>query len=175
MPIITLDNSNTILIPAELVERLGLKPGNRLNAEADGEGRLLLTPLPAPLPVPSAFKEAVKGKNLATPFQFIKGAGPKLAEALARKGLNTAEDALYLLPNRYEDRRELRSVARLRPGFTEVFHAGVLSADSVATRGGRRFFEAIVGDESGSITLKWFHYNQAWMKKAWKPQKNKSG
>jgi len=172
MPIITLDDKNSISIPAEMIERLALKPGSRLNLEVDGEERLVLTPLPAPAPPapdPSTFREAVKGKNLATPLQFIKGAGPKLAEALARKGINTTEDALYLLPNRYEDRRELRAVAKLRPGFVEVFHAEVISADAVATRGGRRFFEAIVGDESGSITLKWFHYNPAWMKKAWKP------
>ena len=132
MPVITLDDTNRLKLPAELIERLGLKPGSRLNVEADGAGRLLLTllpapasaPAPAPAPVPAtpappAFREAVKGKNLATPLQFIKGAGPKLAEALARKGLNTAEDALYLLPNRYEDRRELRTVAKLRPGFVE--------------------------------------------------------
>jgi ATP-dependent DNA helicase RecG len=176
MPVITLDDTNRLNLPAEFLERLGLRPGSHLNVEADEAGRLVLTPLPAPepapappAPAPSAFREAVKGKNLATPLQFIKGAGPKLAEALARKGLNTAEDALYLLPNRYEDRRELRTVAKLRTGFVEVFHAEVLSADSVATRGGRRFFEAIVGDASGSITLKWFHYNPAWMKKAWKP------
>ena len=174
MPVITLDDTNRLNLPPELIERLGLKPGSRLNVEADGEGRLVLTPIPEPVPAlappaPSAFREAVQGKNLATPLQFIKGAGPKLAEALARRGLNTAEDALYLLPNRYEDRRELRTVAKLRAGFVEVFHAEVLSADAVATRGGRRFFEAIVGDESSSITLKWFHYNPAWMKKAWKP------
>ncbi len=176
MPVITLDDTNRLNLPAELLERLGLKPGSHLNVEADEAGRLVLTPLPAPepapappAPAPSALREAVKGKNLATPLQFIKGAGPKLAEALSRKGLNTAEDALYLLPNRYEDRRELRTVAKLRTGYIEVFHAEVLSADAVATRGGRRFFEAIVGDASGSITLKWFHYNPAWMKKAWKP------
>ena len=176
MPVITLDDTNCLNLPTELLERLGLKPGSHLNVEADGAGRLVLTPIPAlepapapPTPAPSALREAVKGKNLATPLQFIKGAGPKLAEALSRKGLNTAEDALYLLPNRYEDRRELRTVARLRPGYIEVFHAEVLSADAVATRGGRRFFEAIVGDANGSITLKWFHYNPAWMKKAWKP------
>jgi ATP-dependent DNA helicase RecG len=176
MPVITLDDTNRLNLPAELLERLGLKPGSHLNVEADEAGRLVLTPIPAPepapappAPAPSALREAMKGKNLATPLQFIKGAGPKLAEALSRKGLNTAEDALYLLPNRYEDRRELRTVARLRPGYIEVFHAEVLSADAVATRGGRRFFEAIVGDANGSITLKWFHYNPAWMKKAWKP------
>ncbi|HTP66004.1 MAG TPA: ATP-dependent DNA helicase RecG [Geobacteraceae bacterium] len=192
MPVIILDDNNGINLPAEFMEHLGLKAGCRLNLEADGEGRLVLTPLPAPAPAsapvpaptqsitsahkpapaapgPSSFSEAVKGKNLSTQLRFVRGAGPKMAEALARKGINTVEDALYLLPNRYEDRRELRAVAKLRPGLVEVFHARVISADVVATRGGRRFFEAIAGDESGTITLKWFNYNPAWMKKAWRP------
>jgi ATP-dependent DNA helicase RecG len=157
MPIITLDDKNRIDLPAELLKHLGLKQGSRLNVEADGAGRLVLTPLPAPdlaQPAPSSSLEAVKRNNLATQLQDIKGAGPKLAEALARKGINTAEDALYLLPNRYEDRRELRMVAKLRLGYIEVFHAEVLSANSVATRGGRRFFEAIVGGR------KWKHYSE---------------
>ena len=92
MPVITLDDTNRLILPAELLERLGLKPGCRLNVEADVAGRLVLTPLPAPepapappAPAPSALREAVKGKNLATPLQFIKGAGPKLAETLAQE------------------------------------------------------------------------------------------
>jgi ATP-dependent DNA helicase RecG len=173
MPIITLDDKNRLIIPSELLDRLGLKAGSRLSMERDGEGRLVLTPIPEPppaaAPVPSLFRETVDRKNLETAIQYVKGAGPKLAEALAKKGLATVEDLLYLLPNRYEDRRELRTIARLRPGTVEVFHGQVLSADAVATRGGRRFFEAIVTDGNGSISLKWFHFNPAWMKKAWQP------
>src|SRR5512141_3225354 len=105
MPVITLDDKNGINLPPELLERLGLKPGCRLNLETDG-GRLVLTPLPTPVSVPvqsepatSVFREAARGKNLTTPLQFVKGAGPKLAAALARKGIVTVMDALYLLPN----------------------------------------------------------------------------
>ena len=174
MPFITLDDTNRLNLPAEILRRFGLKPGSRLSLEADNEGRLVLTPIKEPVAAgetgaASSFRGSVHEKTLATPLRYVKGAGPKLAEALARKGTNTVEDALYLLPNRYEDRRELRRVAKLRPGLVEVFAAEVVSADAVSTRGGRRFFEVIVRDESAAITLKWFNYNPAWMKKAWRP------
>jgi ATP-dependent DNA helicase RecG len=128
----------------------------------------VLTPLPEPAAAPASLHESINRKNLETSIQFIKGVGPKLAEALARKGVHTAEDALYLLPHRYEDRRELRTVATLRPGHTEVFAGEVLSADLAVTKGGKRFFEVLVGDGSGSIVFKWFHYNLAFIKKTWK-------
>lgn len=172
MPTIIIDDTNRLTIPSELLDRLGFKAGSRLNVERDGEGRLVLTPLTEPAataPVPSSLRETIDRKNLDTAVRFVKGAGPKLAEALARKGFATVEELLYLLPNRYEDRRELRPVVKLRPGVVETFHGEVISADAVATRGGRRFFEAIISDGSGAIPLKWFHYNPAWMKKAWKP------
>jgi len=103
MPTITLDDTNRITIPSELLDRLGLKAGSRLNVERDGEGRLVLTPLPeppAPAPAPPSLHESIDRKNLETSIQFVKGAGPKLAEALAKKGLATVDDLLYLLPNR---------------------------------------------------------------------------
>lgn len=168
MPVIQLTADGKITIPDEIMRTMGLGPGDRICIEPIDGGALItrhVSPLPPPQP---SFQESLKNKNLATPLRFIKGVGPKLAEALAKKGIATVGDALYLLPNRYEDRRELRAVAKLRPGLIEVFHGEVLSADAVATRGGRRFFEAVVADGSGSVTLKWFHYNPAWMKKAWR-------
>lgn len=169
MQTITIDDDNRLALSAELLDRLRLKPGSRMNAELDNEGRLVLTPLPEPpaAPLQTSLHESIARKNLETPMRFIKGVGPRLAEILAKRGINTVEDALYLLPHRYEDRRELQSVAELRPGQQEVFFAEVLAADTTPTRGGKRFFEAVVGDGSGTVTLKWFHYNAAYMKKLW--------
>jgi len=163
---------------------LALTPGDLLSVEVvDGTLRISLQP-PAkkekkitsakvsavPLAKPSAKVAAAPlSDQLKTPIRFIKGVGPKLAEALARKGIATVEDALYLLPSRYEDRRELKCVAGLRPGGTEAFFATVVSADPQTTKGGRRYFEAIVRDESGSLPLKWFHFHPAYMKKNLQP------
>ncbi|HEY6007441.1 MAG TPA: AbrB/MazE/SpoVT family DNA-binding domain-containing protein, partial [Geobacteraceae bacterium] len=166
MPIVRLADNNCLTLPAEVVEALGLKPGDEVRMTPAENGYLLVRTAPAlpahPLTAPSSRAQ------LDTPIQFIKGVGPRLAEILAKKGITTVEDALYQLPNRYEDRRELKPVAKLRPGSTEVFSAEVVSAE-VGSGGRRRFFEAVVRDASGSITLKWFNFNPLFMKKAWQP------
>jgi ATP-dependent DNA helicase RecG len=108
-------------------------------------------------------------EELKTPMRFIKGVGPKLADTFAKKGISTVEDALYVLPNRYEDRRQLKRISELRPGNTEAFFATVVSADAMVTKGGRRYFEAIVRDETGSLALKWFNFYGSTMKKQWYP------
>ncbi|MBW2451508.1 MAG: hypothetical protein JRF07_04025, partial [Deltaproteobacteria bacterium] len=53
---------------------------------------------------------------LETPLTEIRGVGPRIAEKLAKLGVNSVEDALYMLPFRYEDRREFRKISQLREG-----------------------------------------------------------
>ena len=157
-----------LVVPAELLGKAGLKPGDAVRLEVGDDGIRIL-PLALPAAAEPSLKQSINRKNLAAPLQFIKGAGPKLAEALAKKGIATVEDALYLLPNRYEDRRELRPVGKLRPGMTEVFSGEVIAVENLQTKGGRRFFEVVVSDGSGTISLKWFNYNPVFMKRTWKP------
>jgi ATP-dependent DNA helicase RecG len=95
---------------------------------------------------------------LATPIQFVKGVGPKLASLFEKKGIRTIEDALYFLPRCYEDRRNLRKIAELQPGGRETgFGEVLLSRMAFYSSRKKRVFEAVVGDGSGVITLKWFH------------------
>lgn len=86
----------------------------------------------------------------------VKGVGPKMTLALARKEIGTIEDLLFFLPRGYEDRRELLGIEDLRVGQSAVFEGTVTRARSVSIRRGRRFFEAVVGDGSASVNLKWF-------------------
>jgi ATP-dependent DNA helicase RecG len=92
--------------------------------------------------------------------------GPKRAEALERRGLRTLEDLLFHLPARYDDRRALSPVGDLEVGRRATFVARVLVADFVSRRGrpgrrGGRMFQAVVGDETGTVNLKWFHGGDA--------------
>ncbi len=99
-------------------------------------------------------------------LEQASGVGPKLQEQLRKLGLNSIEDALYHLPLRYEDRRQFHTISQLQTGRQEVFCAKVLAAgETRTTRSHRRIYELIVGDESGRISLKWFHYRKSWLDK----------
>jgi len=102
--------------------------------------------------------------RLKTPLEIIKGVGPKLAERLKAKGLATVEDALYFLPIRYEDRTRIKKVRELTPGSNEVT-AGTVLAMGEARYGRRKVFEMAVGDGSGLLKVKWFHYRPPYMKR----------
>jgi ATP-dependent DNA helicase RecG len=95
---------------------------------------------------------------LLTPIRFVKGVGPKRALLLEKKGIRTIEDALYFLPRAYEDRRNLRKISELQAGRRETAFGEVLRSRMAFYPSRRkRVFEVVVGDESGVITLKWFH------------------
>jgi len=101
------------------------------------------------------------------PIQYLKGVGPKRAEWLARLGIRTLEDFLYFLPWRYEDRSRLKPIARVIPGEDQTV-CGVVQATHLTITSRRRFqiFEMVLGDESGSIRVKWF--NQPYLQKRFK-------
>ena len=94
---------------------------------------------------------------LNTSIRFVKGVGPKLALLLKRKGIETVEDALYNLPLRYEDRRQIKRIADLKVGERGVGYAEVIATGEVIyPKSRRKVYEAILGDGSGFITAKWF-------------------
>jgi ATP-dependent DNA helicase RecG len=104
-------------------------------------------------------------RALAEPVRSLAGVGPKRAEVLRRRGLASVEDLLFHLPVRWDDRRTLVPVGELEVGRRATFVARVQGCD-FATRRGRggrlgRHFEALVGDDSGSVQLKWFHGGEA--------------
>ena len=93
--------------------------------------------------------------GLDTPIKFVRGVGPHIAESLAAKGITTAEDLLYHLPFRYEDRQNPRSLDELKPGETASVIAEVRRAEILRTRR-MPIFELTLGQ--GRLVLKclWF-------------------
>jgi ATP-dependent DNA helicase RecG len=118
-----------------------------------------------PLPTLEVFREGQK--KLRTPIQFVKGIGPRLSALLAKKGIRTIEDALYFIPRQYIDRRQIRKISELTPGRIETVRGTILQADGV-WRGRRRVFELHIGDETGVLIAKWFHFNPRVMKARFK-------
>jgi ATP-dependent DNA helicase RecG len=107
--------------------------------------------------------------RLLTPIQYVKGVGPKLARLFEKKGIRTVEDALYFLPRCYEDRRSLKKISELKAGQKETgFGEILLSGMAFYQNKRKRVFEAVLGDGSGVITLKWFHGNERYLRERFK-------
>ena len=100
---------------------------------------------------------------LHTPLQFIKGVGPRRADALAAVGLRALEDLLLRLPIRYEDRSRFQPIGGLRSGETVSVAGQVLgSAVRPTRRRGLQVFEMLLGDATGQIRALFF--NQGYLK-----------
>jgi len=107
--------------------------------------------------------------RLLTPIQYVKGVGPKLAKLFERKGILTVEDALYFLPRCYEDRSHLKKISELKAGRKETgFGEILLSGVAFYQNKKKRVFEAVIGDGSGTITLKWFRGNERYLRDRFK-------
>jgi len=87
---------------------------------------------------------------------YVKGVGPKVAEMLAVKGIETAEDLLYHLPFRYEDRQNPRSLDELKAGETASVIAEVRGSALLKTRKAP-IFELTVGQGRFALKCIWFN------------------
>ena len=94
--------------------------------------------------------------ELSTPVQFVKGIGPRLAEVLAAKGIQTVDDLLHYLPFRYEDRLNPRSVAELRAGEMATVIAEVRNSGLFRTRR-MPIFQLTVGEGRTKLKCLWFN------------------
>ncbi len=93
----------------------------------------------------------------AVPVTRIKGVGPKQAEKLARIKISNIQDVLFHLPLRYQDRTREIPIGDLAVGLEAVFRGKVLETQVLLHR--RRSLLCTVGDDSGVITLRFFHFN----------------
>src|SRR4030067_1769582 len=110
-----------------------------------------------------------RSDRLQTPIQYVKGVGPKLAKLFEKKEIRTVEDALYFLPRAYEDRRTLKTISQLKAGRKETGVGEILLSGVAFFQNRRkRVFEAVVGGGSGTITLKWFHGNERYLRERFK-------
>ncbi|MGO8758390.1 MAG: ATP-dependent DNA helicase RecG [Terracidiphilus sp.] len=94
--------------------------------------------------------------SLDTPVKFVRGVGPRVSEMLAEKGIQTAEDLLYHLPFRYEDRQNPRSLDELKPGEVASVIAEVRGAMLMRTRRGP-MYEITLGQGRFAMKCLWFH------------------
>jgi ATP-dependent DNA helicase RecG len=98
--------------------------------------------------------------------QYVKGIGPKLAEVLAAKGIQTLDDLLHYLPFRYEDRLNPRGISELRAGEMATVIAEVRTSGLFRTRR-MPIFQMTAGQ--GRTRLKCIWFNAAYLRDKFKP------
>ncbi len=93
-----------------------------------------------------------------SPLTALKGVGPALAKKLGKLNLNRVDDLLFLLPLRYEDRTQLIEVGALEVGARCLVSGEILFAETIFR--GRRNLLVRIGDSSGQLTLRFFHFSR---------------
>ena len=93
------------------------------------------------------------------PVTDLKGVGTALALKLQRLGIHQLQDLFFHLPARYQDRTRLSAMGGLMPSIEAVVEGEVQLCD--IQMGRRRALLCRLHDGTGSLTLRFFHFNAA--------------
>jgi ATP-dependent DNA helicase RecG len=99
--------------------------------------------------------------ELASPLSEIKGVGAARARRLARLGVRSIEDLIYLFPRRYDDFSQLKTIDQLQYGEEVTIVGVVWEARNQKTRSGMNLTKALISDGTGTVEAVWF--NQPYM------------
>ena len=92
-------------------------------------------------------------------IKSLKGVGPQLAMKLNKIGLYNVQDLLFHLPLRYIDRTKITPIGGIQPRTEVVIEGEVRASDIVFGR--RRSLVCRLQDQTGTTTLRFFHFNKA--------------
>jgi len=97
--------------------------------------------------------------TLDSKVSCLKGVGEQLAQKLNKLGIVSLQDLLFHLPHRYIDRTRLTPIAQLKP-YQHVVVQGEVQSSAVMF-GKRRSLMCRIGDTTGSLSLRFFHFSGA--------------
>jgi len=95
---------------------------------------------------------------MGTDLIDLKGVGPALVSKLEKLNIHSQYDLLFLLPIRYEDKTSLQQISNLVPGEKTLIQ-GTIVLTTVVYRG-RRMLISQLSDDTGIITLRFFHFSK---------------
>ena len=95
---------------------------------------------------------------MGTDLIDLKGVGPVLVSKLQKLKVHNQYDLLFLLPIRYEDKTSLHKISALVAGEKALIQ-GFIVLTTVVYRG-RRMLISQLSDDTGIITLRFFHFSK---------------
>ena len=100
----------------------------------------------------------VLATKMGTDLIDLKGVGPALVSKLQKLKVHNQYDLLFLLPIRYEDKTSLHKISALVAGEKALIQ-GFVVLTTVVYRG-RRMLISQLSDDTGIITLRFFHFSK---------------
>ena len=94
-----------------------------------------------------------------SPVTDLKNVGAKMAEKLAKLSIHSVQDLLFHLPLRYLDRTRVTPIGTLQSNVHCVIEGEVTLSDVIVGR--RRSLAVRIQDGTGTITLRFYHFNAA--------------
>lgn len=103
------------------------------------------------------------------PLQYIKGIGPRRAEALAEAGIETLEDLITFFPRKYIDARKVIELSEAKNYLWQsvTIHGKVLSVKHFPHPRPGRTSIPVIDDSGGILQLVFFAYSD-WISKQYK-------
>ena len=93
------------------------------------------------------------------PLTQLRGVGPALQKKLQQLSINNIQDLLFHLPVRYEDRTKINNIGSITVGETVQLQGEVVNSNIQFGR--RRSLHCTLVDETGFISLRFFHFSAA--------------
>ncbi len=95
---------------------------------------------------------------LARPVTVLPGIGPKLADNLAERNIETVEDLVWFVPRRYDDARAVVPLVEALGTLGErVTTSGEVASCRFNRRGRMRWVDLRIADGGAKLVIRWFN------------------
>jgi ATP-dependent DNA helicase RecG len=98
----------------------------------------------------------IPAPGLSKPVQYLKGVGPRRAQALKNLGIETVGDLLNHFPREHEDRTEKVPIGKAQPGAECTLQGKVEGFEVLPAGKNLAVGKALLKDETGYIWAVWF-------------------
>ncbi len=105
---------------------------------------------------PSQRQRQITSVTLDSSVTALAGVSNARATKLAKLGVNSLRDLIFLFPHRYNDFSSVRPIAELRVGEEQTVLASVWTVAATQIGRSRRGTEAIIADETGTLRILWW-------------------
>ncbi len=95
--------------------------------------------------------------SLDSSVQYVPRIGPAMAEKLKILGIETVQQLLYHIPFRYNDYSHTVPIRSIQAGETVTVKGTVASMKNLFSKGGKKVQQAVIADDTGSLSLTWFN------------------